>query len=218
MQTISLSLILTLFISLPTRASLVEHDWLSIGDGHLTYVSELNLEILDATFTSNGHQDAILQLANNTTLSEFRFMTSQELGVIMNSILGGGLSTRNGHGDLSDIESKAASNFLNLVDAGDSDFFNTCDYALGCEIEGISSSTHVLLGGNRHILSSRFIFHNNDIDGVGTQLLVREFQVSEPSSLALFGLTVLMFFRKRYIFAKPLKIKFSNYKSLNDFS
>lgn len=193
--------ILVILISIPLagNAAFIERDWLAAGDKHLTYVTDLNIEILDVTFTSELHHTISDELKNGTFFSGFRFMTSFEMYQIMDGFLGGELDTRNAHADLSGSESAAVVNFLSLIGASYLNA-NTCEHALGCEYY---SSGHALFQGRRHLLGHNMIFHDDDNTATGTQLLVRD--VPLPSSLALmflglFGVALTHWKRKRMSF------------------
>lgn len=191
----SLALVSLLFISSAANALLIERDWLVAGDNGLTYVSDLNIEILDVSYTNLGHAAVANELKNGSMYAGFRFMNSSEIFSVLDIFLGGQLDSRNAAGDLSLHEADSVSNFLNLIGGSSESFFNTCEFAMGCEIYPNLSA---LMSGNRHIINSNFIFHNDDNDGVSAQLLVRH--VPEPSTLMLllvgfFGMAVL---RRRY--------------------
>lgn len=164
-------------------------DWKNSEDGLLTYDAILNLEILDVSLTSTGHQAVKDQVALGEAgaYPGFRFMTSDEMCEIM-------LGLVNICSDVTPTSEQALSIDLFLGLIGRLDFsnydFNTCDFAEGCEFYP-DSDFSALVGGHRHILTTNRVFWQDDVDAAAQQLLVREVPI--PGALTLFGVGLATF-------------------------
>lgn len=196
-------------ISVGANAGMVERDWVTAGDRCLTFVSELNIEILDASFTANiSHTDAANELSAGGLYAGFRFINGSEIRAIIDSYFGG----MNSQFQLLPSGSEASTQmftFLDLIDANTTPYgrnltFSSCEYALGCELG-------ILVGGQYHLRDSqRWNFTAESIAMVdqlesSSQLLIRDAvtvaSVPEPKSLLLFALG-LMLVGVRYRFIK----------------
>ena len=194
-------------MSLNVNAMMVAHDWQSVGDSQLTFVSELNVEILDVSFTTNiTHEQVAAKLINGGEYSGFRFLKSAELGSLIDTYFGSMGSSQMMHVDSGSAASINLTSFLNLIDApnslyGPSVSFNTCEYAAGCGASRFSSPyEQALIGGERWYFTPEVVALIDQV-GNSTQLLVRDVMtvaVPEPGSLLLLGLGLLLVSGARY--------------------
>lgn len=168
-------------------AGLVQTDWKVAGDGQLTYVEELNIEILDVTNTHISHVEASNELGIGGAFEGFRFMHSNEMLSIMEMMVDDIWGTP------SLDEQENVKFFLNLIgeDESGSVGLNTCDHAYGCEL--YDTPTPALVDGHRHILMPHFLIWRNDPFDFNTQMLVRDVHVSEPASILLLFLCLGFF-------------------------
>ena len=136
------------FLSMSALAGFIETDWQTVGDGSLTLVEELDLEILDVSYSTGKHTDVADLLLNDAQYSDFRFMTSNEMKSIMLLLTDKIYLQTPESAEIAKIE-----NFLTLIDSKDSWFFTTCDHAKGC-----TPLSYGLIDGNRHTISTMGLF------------------------------------------------------------
>lgn len=195
-----------LAFSIDANAYMIEHDWLANGDKNLTFISELNIEILDVSFTNNtSHAVVAKELGGGGLYSGFRFLNNTEVETIVDIYFGGNKAAKTQSLSLTpgSNASNAMTKFLNFIGAPGSPTltFNTCEHALGCKYYSPNDPSHSLVD------SDRWIFALQGVARIGwdespIQLLVRDvITVPEPASvfLLILGILVIVVLRFRLV-------------------
>lgn len=178
-----------LLIATSANATLISMDWHNSGDGLITRDTSTGLEWLDMSVTGVGHAAAKAQL--NGEFQSFRFASPAELFGLFQSGVAGLTSTFQ-----SGVDAGLTAAFIALAEQIGFDYenefqINTCDFALGCELDSFGGDGLHRTLLNLHPDESRYTFWlDNDTDQVSIQALVRV--VPEPATVVLFGAGLLM--------------------------
>ncbi|MEJ2046421.1 MAG: hypothetical protein P8X89_24475 [Reinekea sp.] len=189
-----LFIIFLLSLSTFSQAHFIERDLYSVGDGLLTYVEDLNIEILDVTQVIGGNHRTVKEEMKNGLYSGYRFMSNSEMFDILSMLVKD--PTR--PWDFNSQERQNLTDFLRLIDSKGGPF-TTCNNPTGCELIG-QSDPYVVVNGSHHEIYTGWTLFNADGYDVGQSFLVRDVFVSEPTSLLLILLCplALIIRRKRH--------------------